>query len=144
MDLSPPGDPRWPVDSADPISCKLAGEFFATWMTSPEQIEAETYRGPGLAVTVQYLRILFGVDETASSDGALLHWFTDRQKQVEIAGGAALQQFYNDVVFPPVTFCGASVCKSLGWSGNSDLAGIGVSGTVPLGARWPDGGTSVT
>ncbi|KXX79943.1 hypothetical protein MMYC01_202308 [Madurella mycetomatis] len=126
MDLSPPSEARWPVDSADPAGCKLAGEFFATWMTSPEQIEAETYRGPGLAVTVEYLRILYNVDERAFSDGELLRWFADTQKQAEIIGGTTLQEFYDTVIGPAVNFCGASVCKSLGWSGNSDLAGIGV------------------
>ncbi|GAB1312800.1 hypothetical protein MFIFM68171_03010 [Madurella fahalii] len=126
MDLSLPSDPRWPTDSGDSASCKLAGEFFATWMSSAEQVEAETYRGPGLAVTAEYLRILFGVDERAFSNGALLQWFADTEREAGIAGDVAYQQFYEAVIAPAVNFCGASVCRSLGWTGNSDLAGIGV------------------
>ncbi|KAK4038128.1 hypothetical protein C8A01DRAFT_48188 [Parachaetomium inaequale] len=127
MNLSPPAKPAWPTDQAPEDSCKSAGEFFATWMTSPDQIEAETYRGPGLDVTAFYLRVLYGlVDDKSITDGQLLWWFADTQKEAEMAGGEAHQEFLNTVVQPAVTFCGASVCRSLGWAGNADLAGIGV------------------
>jgi hypothetical protein len=119
--------PGWPADVANEESCKWAGEFFATWMTTPEQIKAKTYRGPGLEATVQYLRALFGTDSDRFSDGELLWWFADTQKNAERNGPEGAQQFMETYVQPSVTNCGASVCKSLGWVGNSDLAGIGVS-----------------
>ncbi|KAK4154396.1 hypothetical protein C8A00DRAFT_14475 [Chaetomidium leptoderma] len=117
----------WPTDQVDEHTCKAAGEFFATWMTSPEQIEAKTYRGPGLDATAQYLRVLYGLeDDKAFTDGQLVWWFADTQAQAQMAGDQVYQEFLSTVIQPAVTFCGASVCKSLGWAGNGDLAGIGV------------------
>ena len=124
--LSP--NPSWPTDVGDELACKYAGEFFATWMTSPEQLMAKTYRGPGLDVTAGYIRYLQNmVDDNTVTDGQLLEWFADTQNQAISEGNTAYQQFIDIVIRPALDNCGASVCKSLGWTGNGDLAGIGVS-----------------
>jgi hypothetical protein len=124
-DLPAPG---WPADVADELACKFAGDFFATWLTNPAQIKAQTYRGPGLDATVRYLRSLFGLAENQYRDGQLLLWFANTQEDAESARDPEVfRKFMVDYIQPAVTNCGASVCKALGWTGNSDLAGIGVS-----------------
>ncbi|RYP16395.1 hypothetical protein DL765_005175 [Monosporascus sp. GIB2] len=127
-DPRPSFTPSWQADSADETSCKYAGEFFATWMTTPEQIEAQTYRGPGMTMTAEYLRVLFNRprEDGTVTDGQLLQWFADEEMEAQRAGDGAYEQFLISYVQPALTNCGASVCRSLGWDGNADLAGIGV------------------
>ncbi|KAK4111074.1 hypothetical protein N656DRAFT_799374 [Canariomyces notabilis] len=130
-DLPVPRNPSWPTDQADPASCSAAGEFFAMWLTTPEQIKARTYRGPGIDVTARYLRVLFGASTENWSDGQLVHWFQDTQAEAERRystqpGSPDLGIFFNEYIKPAVDGCSASVCRSLGWQGNTDLAGIGV------------------
>jgi hypothetical protein len=137
-DLAVPRNPSWPTDQADPASCSAAGEFFAMWLTTPEQIKARTYRGPGIDVTARYLRVLFGASTENWSDGQLVHWFQDTQAEAERRyatqpGSPDLGIFFNEYIKPAVDGCSASVCRSLGWQGNTDLAGIGVSAPYLLG-----------
>jgi hypothetical protein len=124
----PTFSPSWSTDQSDEASCKLAGEFFATWMTTPDQIEADTYRGPGMEVTYEYLKILSGAE--SATKGELLHWFADSQDQAWAGSEEDSQEFINAFIQPALDYCGASVCKSLGWTGNNDLAGIGVSSLI--------------
>ena len=133
MPLPIPTNPEWPSDVAgtDAESCKVAGEFFATWMTTPEQIDAGIYRGPGLVVTAGYLRVLLGSYAQQYSDADLAKLFFELQVRAEENDPSfSYQAFIDDFIQPAVSACGGSVCKSLGWGGNSDLAGIGVSGSI--------------
>jgi hypothetical protein len=53
-------------------------------------------------------------------------WFANTQEDAQ-RNDELFRKFIADYIQPAVTNCGASVCKALGWTGNSDLAGIGVS-----------------
>ena len=124
MSASNFGNPLWTPEMANEENCKIAAEFFATWSLTPDQITANIYRGPGLEVTASYLRILF---PGRSSYGELFAQIDDAQGDSTQLNDQLHQNFWTNVVSPPLTYCTAEVCKSLGWSGNSDLAGIGVS-----------------
>jgi len=127
--LKLPPSPQWRTDLIeDETACKYAGEFFASWMTTPELLKAHSYRGAGIDVTAGYLRLLFNIDKQAATDGQLVGWFTDSQLAAQLSPNPDdYQLFVDTIIRPSLDNCGASVCKSLGWQGNNDLAGMGVS-----------------
>ncbi|KAK3896508.1 hypothetical protein C8A05DRAFT_20526 [Staphylotrichum tortipilum] len=115
-------NPGLPTDRGNKTNCKIAGEFFATWIAS-----SGTRRGAGVNATASYLRLYFNlVGNNTVSDGVLVGWFVDKQNQARKDGSDAYAKFLNTTIQPVVSACGSSVCRSLGWTGNGDLAGIGV------------------
>ena len=124
--VKPLGSGKWPVDSVDEEFCKIAADFFVSFMPSQEVLNAddggESYRGPGIWITARYLAYWFVDQPEGLTDIQLASQLTTYWLQIEAAGSEKIGEYVN----PIFDDCSASVCRALGWEGNSDLAGIGV------------------
>lgn len=126
--VKPQGEGKWPVDSVDEEFCKIAADFFVSFMPSQDDLNSgeylETYRGPGIWITAKYLAYWYmdtvpsNVDDSIQLATELVGYWLNIESSVDGV---------TTYVEPILTECTASVCRALGWEGNSDIAGIGVS-----------------
>lgn len=126
---------KWPVDSVpNEEFCKVAADFLVSLWPDPEKLNSDEgitfddYDGPGIWITAKYLAYWFldqgpagltsnGPADIPTATQLVNYWLQIEQSDVET---------YNAYVMPIITDCTASVCRALGWEGNSDIAGIGV------------------
>jgi len=125
--VKPLGSGKWPVDSVNEEFCKIAADFFVSVMPSQEQLNTdetgESYRGAGIWITAKYLSYWYldqVPDDLTSIQLAsqlVTYWLNIESSDSDTIG---------TYITPIIDDCAASVCRALGWEGNSDLAGIGV------------------
>ncbi len=126
MSLVPLGSGKWPVDSVDEEFCRIAADFFVSYLPSQEVLNADDvdkfYRGPGIWITAKYLAYWFVDRPEGLTDIQLASQLAAYWLKIERAGNESVEEY----LMPIFDGCAASVCLALGWEGNSDLAGIGV------------------
>jgi len=108
--------------------CTLTSQFLTSWYQS---LDRHVYVGPEITLLLDYFRAALPNSTSTITKGQIVDWYyATLHNSTEPL--FVDPQFMTHVISDPLKICNKEFCSGLGYSGNPDIGGIGVSDTSLL------------